>query len=117
MAVAMRFTMTGGGISEELYEQVAEKLNRSDDPPPGLIFHSTGFDDGEAHTFDVWDSEESFQTFLRERLQPALQEAGVGGPPPEITIYPLHNVWAVDQAELKRLSSEASPIEAQRAVS
>lgn len=114
MAVAMLFTISGEAISEADYDRVAERVNVRDDPPQGLIFHSTGFADGVARTFDVWDSEESFQTFMRERLQPELEQANVGGSPPEITIYPLHNVWAVDTRELERLSYEVSPIVAQR---
>lgn len=114
MAVAMLFTISGEAISEADYERVAERVNVRDDPPAGLILHTTGFANGVARTFDVWDSEESFQTFMRERLQPELERANVGGSSPEVTIYPLHNLWAVDPDELERLSYEASPIAAQR---
>lgn len=115
MPIALHFTISGESVSEEIYDQVAEKVNVSQDPPAGLIFHSAGFAEGEGRTFDVWESEEAFQTFMRDRLQPELEAAGVTGPPPEITTYPLHNVWAVDLDRLQRLSTKESPIAAQRA--
>lgn len=114
MPIALRFTISGEGVTEEAYDQIAEKVNLSLDPPPGLIFHSIGFTDGHGHTFDVWESEEAFQAFMQERLQPAMEQAGIGGAPPEIMTYELHNVWAADPARLEQLSTAESPIAAQR---
>lgn len=114
MAIAMRFTTSDESISKEQYDKIAETVNRSDDPPPGLIFHSTGFTEGQAHTFDIWESEAAFQAFMQDRLQPELEKAGITGSTPDIMTYPVHNLWAADLKELERLSYEESPIAAQR---
>ena len=49
-------------------------------------------DDG-LHVTDVWDSEQSFNAFMQERLGPAIQEVGIQGQP-DVKFFPLHGVFA-----------------------
>jgi hypothetical protein len=42
---------------------------------------------------DVWESEQAFNTFFEQRLQPAIAEIGIEGQP-DVTFYPLHGVLA-----------------------
>jgi hypothetical protein len=41
----------------------------------------------------VWDSEQSFNTFMEQRLAPAIQEIGIQGQP-EVKFFPLQGVFA-----------------------
>jgi hypothetical protein len=53
----------------------------------------SGFSDDGLHVTDVWDSEQSFNSFMEQRLQPALQEIGIQGRP-EVKFFPVHGVFA-----------------------
>lgn len=74
------------GIGREHYEAVNRSLGLNPaDPtgnwPAGLIFHAGGATEGGWAVFEVWDSSESQEHFMRERLAKALQEGGVSKPP------------------------------------
>jgi hypothetical protein len=73
--------------SWEQYERVAATL--TDPPPPGLLLHLAGPTDEGFRVIDIWDSEEAFDRFRSQRLQPAI--AALGGPArPEPTVRELH---------------------------
>jgi hypothetical protein len=73
--------------SWEQYEGVAGAL--VDPPPDGLILHVAGPTDEGVRIIDVWESEEAWQRFRSERLEPAI--AALGGPArPEPTFRDLH---------------------------
>ena len=83
-------------MTAELYEQINNRVNPSDNRPTGLIFHSAGPSlDGGWRIIDVWDSRATCDRFLQEKVMPALVdiagEAAAQGPPPQITSWPLHN--------------------------
>ncbi|CAN5213533.1 hypothetical protein BH20ACT9_BH20ACT9_08840 [soil metagenome] len=62
------------------------------DEPAGGILHVAGpSPDGGWRVIELWESEEDAYRFLRERLGPALQAAGVSGPPPQPQFWPVHN--------------------------
>ncbi len=58
------------------YERVAAGL--TDPTPDGLILHLAGPTDEGFRIIDVWNSEQAWQRFHAERLQPAV--AALGGP-------------------------------------
>lgn len=73
--------------SWEQYRGVAAAL--VDPHPDGLILHVAGPTDEGVRVIDVWESEEAWQRFRTERLDPAI--AALGGPPrPEPTFRDLH---------------------------
>jgi len=51
------------------------------DWPAGLLSHAAGPTARGWRVMEVWSSREEQERFLRERLRPALEEAGVHGPP------------------------------------
>jgi hypothetical protein len=62
--------------------------------PSGLILHVAGPTDEGVRIIDVWESEESWERFRTEFLEPAI--AALGGPSrPEATFRDLHpeHVW------------------------
>ena len=77
----------GTETPESIAARVAEAVNRrlGDKPPAGGIYHAEGpTEDGGWWVFDVWASDEEYETFRREVVQPALDEAGVAVSPPEV---------------------------------
>ena len=83
----------GGGMAT--YDRVNQKLDVEGDPPAGLILHSASPADGGMVIVDVWESQEAFDRFAEERLEPALREV-MGGDPPEgattVRTYEAHSV-------------------------
>ena len=76
MAVAyiQEFPIVDGDLSTTNYDAVTRELGLSS-APEGLIVHTAGFDqaDGVFRIFDVWESREHGERFLREHLNPILE--------------------------------------------
>jgi hypothetical protein len=71
--VAIIFTQTmPEGVPLELLDAVAEEMGVHADPPVGLIVHTHFEEDGRVRIVDVWESAESHQKFVEERLGPAM---------------------------------------------
>jgi hypothetical protein len=101
MAVAyiQEFTIVDGDLSTTNYDAVTRELGLSS-APEGLIVHTAGFDqaDGVFRIFDVWESREQGERFLREQLNPILERlmanppaAGEFRPPTLDSWYELHD--------------------------
>jgi hypothetical protein len=84
MAEAIILEFEGRGIDD--YNRVNEALGLDmetggGDWPEGLLSHTgAGSADG-LLVFEVWDSRESQERFMDERLAAALQAGGIAGPP------------------------------------
>jgi hypothetical protein len=69
----------------ETSQRVAEGINQrlGGSFPAGGLYHAEGpTDEGGWWTFNVWESDEVFQQFNQEILQPVLQE--VNAPPAQV---------------------------------
>lgn len=75
------------------YDQAREKVGWDRDIPTGAKLHISGFSDDGLHVLDVWESEQAFNTFMEQRLGPAIAEVGIQGQP-EVQFFPLHGVFA-----------------------
>lgn len=100
MAIAwmQEFKIDGDDRSTTNYDGVTAQLNLDANPPEGLIVHTAGWDedDGVFRIFDVWESAAHAESFVRERLQPLLDQMtantdNAAGPDREGT-YELHGV-------------------------
>jgi len=82
------------GLGAEQYDAVTDKMGLDNEPPEGLIFHSAGELEGRFQVFNVWESREHFDRFVRDRLRPAqvavLGEDRVAAMPPEIVEVAIH---------------------------
>jgi len=72
----------GEGLGPAEYDALLEAVDWENKPAPGGIFHIAWFEENRLRFVDVWESEEHWQTFARERLIPALEQFGVDEPPP-----------------------------------
>ena len=77
----------------EIYGLIKGKLG--DTPPPGLIAHLAIARDGGLRYIDVWETEEAWNQFRDERVEPAVAEvlAGFG-------IAHDHSTVVVEQVEV-----------------
>jgi hypothetical protein len=64
--------------SEEVYEQIIQKVSESGDmPPEGAIFQIAGPIENGWRVISVWESREAQERFRDDRLLPAFKELGM----------------------------------------
>jgi hypothetical protein len=74
MAVLVTADLPGGNA--ELDKTILQKLGMAQNPAPGSLMRLAGPIQGGWRVVSVWESQEAFDRFRRERLEPALKEAG-----------------------------------------
>ena len=67
--------MEWAAVTQDQYNQVMRTLNLDKNPPAGGIFHVAGFTAGSLHVLDVWETQQGFEKFQKDRLAPAVQKA------------------------------------------
>jgi hypothetical protein len=78
-----------GGTAEQ-DKAITEALNLANDPAPGALWRLAGPTDGGWRIVSLWDSQEAFDSFVRDRLTPALTQAG--RPVPSFQFWPIESV-------------------------
>ena len=106
MAVAM--TMHWPGLTSDQYDAVMAKLGLDANPPAGAVLHVASETDQGIDVFDVWQTEQAFSSFLEQRWLPVVSELGITGEP-QITIVPLHNLYAADPHMIDRIGAVSLP--------
>src|SRR5260370_42521287 len=86
MAVAVIIDFPDGNAQK--YEQVTGKLFPEGKLPEGWQVHIAGPAGNGWEVVNVVPSQGQFETFAREQLLPAAQQAG--GAPPQITVFPVY---------------------------
>ena len=65
---------------------------QAEGPIDGLLVHAAGFSPQGFRIFEVWESREHFERFMRDRLVPLIQDvAGGDSRQPETEVYELHS--------------------------
>jgi quinol monooxygenase YgiN len=84
MAVAVEMTYTRSGM--DTYHKASQQLGFTDDEHPGagILFHWVEATDDGYVVHEVWESEEQFNAFLDDHLQP--MSAALGTEEPEVAI-------------------------------
>lgn len=91
--MAILLIAKGEGFTKDIYENARNEVNWEANPPPGMIFHASSFDEsGNLRVVDIWESENQLNNFLNTRLKPYLQKVNVSLPKGEI--YPIYNAIA-----------------------
>ena len=75
------------------YDQARQQVRWEQEAPNGAKPHVSGFADDGLHVTDVWESEQAFNSFFEQRLQPAIAEIAIEGQP-DVKFFPLHGVFA-----------------------
>jgi len=91
MTVGIRIKLRG--VTQEQFDAVNKHINPTDNPPKGIVFHSSGpIDDGWG-VIDFWESREDFDAF-QVRVQEAVAAAGVAMQgPPDVKEFPVHEIF------------------------
>ena len=89
MAVLVIAENAGGTV--EIDDAVVKSLNLIDDPPSGARIRMAGPMDGGWRVVSLWESREAFQSFVDQRLKPALE--GAGRPQPQFTFWDIETTW------------------------
>ena len=76
------------GVTAEQDKAMIEALNLESDPPTGARARLAGPSEGGWQIISLWDSQESWDAFVSERLTPALDRAGRS--------MPDYEVWPVE---------------------
>ena len=101
VAFIQEWRIDGDDRSTTNYDTVSERLDVRENPPEGAILHTAGFDEdnGVFRIFEVWESREACDRFMRERLMPIIEELSAGQPemtPPDRQgLYELHGFMNV----------------------
>lgn len=96
------------GITQNQYDQVMRNLDLDKKPETSGIFHVAGFSGGTLRVLDIWESQQAFEKFQRERLQAATQKAGITGQP-KVQFFPVHNIYAPNIDLLRKVGATAMP--------
>lgn len=93
MAVAVQLDFRRATL--EQYDRINETIGLLPGGPasPQEIFHCVMKTDDGFRVVDVWESQEAFEEFARDKLGPISREVGVVDPP-EIRVFPVHNYLA-----------------------
>ena len=103
MAIAFNqeFTIVDGDTSTANYDAVVAKLDLGGAAPEGLLLHTAGFDHdaGVFRIFDVWQTREDGERFVKERLGPIVDAMAAASaesgeefaPPARESWYELHD--------------------------
>ena len=90
MIMAFAMSLEFSEMTADIYDEVVVEMVRDFGAPPGRTFHVAGPYEGGWRVFDVWESQEQFDTFAKEQIGPISARHGVTTPP-KITIWPVHN--------------------------
>ena len=103
-AFIQEFTIVDGDTSTANYDAVVAKLDLQGEAPSGLILHSAGFDHdaGVFRIFDVWQTREDGERFMKDRLEPIIESMAAAAvesgedfaPPARESWYELHDSMA-----------------------
>jgi len=86
--MAICLIVDGEGVTEAQYDQVHTEV-AGDTPPQGALYHVAGPTETGWCVVEVWESQEAFQRFFDEKLQSALQKAGISSQP---RIFPVARI-------------------------
>ena len=78
MAVCLIFDAPG--MTQVQYDQVRSEV-AGDRAPEGALYHAAGPTENGWYVVEVWESQEALDRFFRDKLQQALQKAGLNQQP------------------------------------
>lgn len=82
------------GVTAEQWEAMQQQFKESTNPPRGIVAQLAGPFEGGWRVISVWESQETYEAFRRERLAPVIQQMGIVD---QLQISPLHSVMFAPQ--------------------
>ncbi len=90
MAILLKWRVEG--VTPQQYDEVRRLAKWETDVPEGEIFHAVSMADNAWEGVDIWESQDDFDQFLQNRLQPAFQQVGVTSQP-RIASDPVYRIF------------------------
>ncbi len=109
MAVAMFVHFPG--LSSERYGELMTRLDLDANPAAGAILHVAAEVVDGINVVDLWQTRESAQAFVDQRLEPALGELRIQADV-SIDVAQLQNVFAPDLDAIGRIGAVSVPTRA-----
>ena len=97
------------GVTPEQYTRVMSNLGLDSKPPVGGIFHVAGFSGAALRVLDIWESQQAFESFQRDRLTAAVQKAGITTQP-TVQFFPAHNIYAPNIEVIRKAGASSLPL-------
>jgi hypothetical protein len=85
------------GFTTEQWEAMQRQFNEPANPPRGIVAQLAGPFEGGWRVISVWESQEAYEAFRRDRLAPAIQQMGITQE--QFQIAPLHSVMIAPQTQ------------------
>src|SRR6516162_541555 len=101
-------SMEWPGMTPDQYNQVMRALDFDNKPPSGGIFHVAGFMGNTMRVLDIWESQQAFEKFQKERLAPALQKVGITSQP-KVQFFPVHNIYTPNIEMIRKAGASSMP--------
>ena len=91
--MAILAIFTGRRITKQMYDRLAKEVDWEGDRPLGLTFHAGSTDEsGSIRCAEIWESVDSMNDFVNNRLLPKMRELGIS--PPKVDVFSVHNINA-----------------------
>ena len=107
VAVFMHFP----GLKRGEYDRLMADLQLDASPPAGQILHVAADASYGINVVDLWQTKEAAESFVAQRLRPALQSRGVAVEL-SVDVQPLRNLFAPDLDTIGRIGAVSLPARA-----
>jgi hypothetical protein len=101
-------SMEWPGMTPEQYNQVMRALDLDMKAPSGGVFHVAAFMGSTLHIMDIWESQQAFEKFQKDRLAPALQKVGLTSQP-KVQFFPVHNIYTPNLEMIRKAGMTSMP--------
>jgi hypothetical protein len=91
MTIAIEWSTRGPTGTAAKYDELLAELHVAPGGPhpgEGCLFHWAREDHDGLHGVDVWDTQEHFDNFIRDKLGPATEKVGMS--PPQTKSFDIH---------------------------
>lgn len=85
------------GFTPQDYELVRATIGWESNPPRGSFMHLLGHDADGLLNIELWESEDLFEAYVRDRFNPAFDRLGLPYPPAPRIMF-LHNALQLEDA-------------------
>jgi hypothetical protein len=101
-------SMEWSGMTTDQYNQVMRTLDLDKNPPQGAIFHVASFNAGTLFVTDIWESQQAFERFQKDRLNAVVQKVGFTNQP-KIRFSPVYNIYVANMDTIRKTGSTSLP--------
>ncbi len=97
MAIVVEVVLKG--VTPAQYDALRAEVGWLENAPTGGLSHVTWFEGDDNYNLDAWESEETLNAFVSDRLGPGLAKVGIGAQP-EVTVRPAHEVFTPQSVKI-----------------